>query len=119
MISRRFGHLHLRHDYTHAHWPDQNSTRLTMRISLDKQWTARLLNLPETGMGYQRVNISFANNQVAQDMLVFNAEEAEMPESSPRCRSGTSSCAKRETPANGTMNAGALMTEDSIRQTGS
>ena len=38
------------------------------------------MNLPESGMGYQRVTIRFANNQVAQDVLVFNAEEAELPE---------------------------------------
>lgn len=51
-----------------------------MRVTLEKKWTERLVNLPESGMGYQRVTIRFANNQVAQDVLVFNAEEAELPE---------------------------------------
>ena len=51
-----------------------------MRIALEKRWTERLVKLPESGMGYQRVTIRFANNRIVPDVLVFNAEEAELPE---------------------------------------
>ncbi len=51
-----------------------------MRITLEKKWTDRLVKLPESGMGYQRVTIRFANDRVVPDVLVFNAEEAELPE---------------------------------------
>lgn len=30
-----------------------------MRLKLEKRWTERLLKLPESGMGYQRVDIRF------------------------------------------------------------
>lgn len=51
-----------------------------MRITLDKKWTERLVNLPESGLGYQRVTICFVNKRVMSDVLVFNAEEVELPE---------------------------------------
>lgn len=50
-----------------------------MRVILAKQWVERLVKLPESGMGYQRVDIRFTNERVAKDVLVFNAEEAELP----------------------------------------
>jgi hypothetical protein len=53
---------------------------MIMRVPLAKKWIERLVKLPESGMGYQRVDIRFADNRVAQDVLVFNAEEAEIPE---------------------------------------
>lgn len=51
-----------------------------MRVPLDKKWSERLGKLPESGMGYQRVDIRFAGNRTVRDVLVFNAEEAELPE---------------------------------------
>ena len=51
-----------------------------MRVPLEKKWIERLVKLPESGMGYQRVDIRFVDDRVAQDVLVFNAEEAELPE---------------------------------------
>jgi hypothetical protein len=51
-----------------------------MRVKLDQHWIERLLESPESGMGYQRVDIRFANGQELRDLLVFNAEELEVPD---------------------------------------
>lgn len=51
-----------------------------MRIRLDTRWTNFLLRLPESGMGYQRVDIRFRNGQKLKDVPVFNAEDVELPE---------------------------------------
>ena len=51
-----------------------------MRIALEKKWTDLLTRLPESGMGYQRVDLHFSDGSWARDVLVFNAEEAEVPE---------------------------------------
>ena len=48
-----------------------------MRIKLKQHWTERLLELPESGMGYQRVDIRFANGLTLEDVVVFNAQEFE------------------------------------------
>lgn len=50
-----------------------------MRIKLDQCWTRRLLELPESGMGYQRVDVRFADGRELQDVVVLNAEELEVP----------------------------------------
>jgi hypothetical protein len=51
-----------------------------MRVPLDKKWSERLVRLPESGMGYQRVDIRFVGDRTIEDVLVFNAEVAELPE---------------------------------------
>ena len=51
-----------------------------MRLKLEQRWTERLLELPESGMGYQRVDIRFANGRTLKDVVVFNAEEVEVPD---------------------------------------
>jgi len=51
-----------------------------MRVKLTKRWTKRLLQLPETGMGYQRVDLRLADGRELKDVLAFNAEEVELPE---------------------------------------
>jgi hypothetical protein len=51
-----------------------------MRIKLAHQWTNRLRKLPESGMGYQRVDVRFANGQELRNVLVFNAEELDVPD---------------------------------------
>jgi hypothetical protein len=43
-------------------------------------WTRRLVEMPESGMGYQRVDIFFADGSVRRNCMVFNAEEVELPE---------------------------------------
>ena len=50
-----------------------------MRIKLDPRWTKQLLAVPESGMGYQRVDVRFANGRELDDVVVFNAEEIEVP----------------------------------------
>ena len=49
-----------------------------MRIKLAKRWTKRLLQLPETGMGYQRVDLRLADGRELKNVLAFNAEEIEL-----------------------------------------
>ena len=51
-----------------------------MRIKLQRCWTERLLEFPESGMGYQRVDVRFDNGQEIKDVLVFNAEDLEVPD---------------------------------------
>ena len=51
-----------------------------MRVRLDDRWVERLLRWPESGMGYQRVDVRFANGRKLSDVPVFNAEEIELPE---------------------------------------
>ena len=51
-----------------------------MRIRLEERWTKRLLELPESGMGYQRVDVRLADGRELKDVVVFNAEEIEVPD---------------------------------------
>ncbi|MGD0650555.1 MAG: hypothetical protein ABSA97_05360 [Verrucomicrobiia bacterium] len=51
-----------------------------MRIKLEQRWTKRLLRLPESGMGFQRVDMQLADGRELKDVLVFNAEEMEVSE---------------------------------------
>jgi hypothetical protein len=50
-----------------------------MRIKLDKRWTDRLLEWPESGMGYQRVDVTMADGRELKDAVVLNAELLEVP----------------------------------------
>ena len=50
-----------------------------MRLKLDPRWTKQLRVLPESGMGYQRVDVRFSDGRVLCGALVFNAEELEAP----------------------------------------
>jgi len=51
-----------------------------MRIKLEPRWVERLLELPESGMGYQRVDIRLVDGRELKNVLVFNAEEIEVPD---------------------------------------
>lgn len=51
-----------------------------MRIKLNPRWTNRLRDLPESGMGYQRVDVLFIDGRELRDALVFNAEHLDLPE---------------------------------------
>jgi hypothetical protein len=51
-----------------------------MKIKLDRRFVERLVNLPESGMGYQRVDIRLTDGRELQDVLVFNAEDADVPD---------------------------------------
>ena len=57
-----------------------------MRIRLEPRWTKRLLELPESGMGYQRVDIRLVDGRELKDVMVFNAEEIEMPDEFARAQ---------------------------------
>ena len=50
-----------------------------MRIKLDKRWTDRLLTWPESGMGYQRVDVTMADGRELKNAVVLNAELIEVP----------------------------------------
>jgi hypothetical protein len=49
-----------------------------MRVRLENRLIRKLIRLPESGMGYQRVNFRLADGRELRDVLVFNAEEAEL-----------------------------------------
>ena len=51
-----------------------------MRVTLDRRFVERLAQQPESGMGYQRVDIRFADGRELKDVIVFNAEQADVPE---------------------------------------
>ena len=51
-----------------------------MRVKLEQRWIKRLLQLPESGMGYQRVDLRLADGREFKDVLAFNAEEVELPD---------------------------------------
>ena len=57
-----------------------------MRIRLEPRWTKRLLELPESGMGYQRVDIWLVDGRELKDVVVFNAEEIEVPDEFARAQ---------------------------------
>lgn len=51
-----------------------------MRIKLDKRWSKLLRELPESGMGYQRVDVRFADGRELKNVVVLNGEELEVPD---------------------------------------
>jgi hypothetical protein len=55
-------------------------TNRTMRIKLEERWVEQLLAWPESGMGYQRVDVRLADGREAKDVPAFNAAEIEMPD---------------------------------------
>lgn len=51
-----------------------------MTIRLDEFWSQRLARLPESGMGYQKVNFFLKGNRVIENVTVLNAEECQTSE---------------------------------------
>ncbi|MEK7677864.1 MAG: hypothetical protein AAB676_18705 [Verrucomicrobiota bacterium] len=51
-----------------------------MTIKLDQRWVKYLTTQPESGMGYQKVDVRLKDKRVLKNVLVFNAEEIELPE---------------------------------------
>lgn len=47
-------------------------------VRLTKFWIDKLVALPETGMGYQKVDLKLKNNQTLKNVTVYNAEECEV-----------------------------------------
>lgn len=51
-----------------------------MKIKLSKKWVERLLSVPETGMGYQTIDVTLKDGRVIKGVNVFNAEDLELPD---------------------------------------
>ena len=51
-----------------------------MTVKLAKKWVDYLTRQPESGMGYQKVDVRLKGNRVLQNVPVFNAEEIDLPE---------------------------------------
>ena len=53
---------------------------VSVRLHLPQKWVDYLTRMPESGMGYQRVDVLLDDGTEVKDCLVFNAEEIELPE---------------------------------------
>lgn len=50
-----------------------------MRLKLAKRWTEKLMALPESGMGYQLVDVVMKDGRRLESVVVLNAEWLEVP----------------------------------------
>ena len=46
-----------------------------MRVTLGQKWIDKLVSLPETGMGYQIVDVYLESGAILRKLLVINCEE--------------------------------------------
>ena len=53
-----------------------------MQTTLPPEWIATLVKMPETGMGYQKVDITLLDGSVLRSALVYNCEILDHAESS-------------------------------------
>lgn len=53
---------------------------MNVRLQLPRRWVDYLIHQPESGMGYQRVDVLLEDGTELKDCTVFNAEEIEIPE---------------------------------------
>ena len=53
---------------------------MNVRVHLPAKWVKYLVHKPESGMGYQRVDVVLEDDTTLRDCLVFNAEEIEIPD---------------------------------------
>ena len=51
-----------------------------MTIKLNEFWSKRLVQMPETGMGYQKVDLTFKDGRILKGLIVLNAEDCETEE---------------------------------------
>lgn len=51
-----------------------------MRLKLAKRWTEKLKALPESGMGYQLVDVVMKDGRRLQSAVALNAEWLEVPD---------------------------------------
>ncbi len=54
-----------------------------MRLNLDRSWSERLRDLPESGMGYQRVRVRLRDGRTVEEAIVFNGTVLEVPDGAP------------------------------------
>lgn len=57
---------------------DMPKTPRTFR-TLPDTWVTHLLTLPESGMGYQRVDVQFADGTLLTDVLVYDSTDMDLP----------------------------------------
>lgn len=50
------------------------------RTTLSPELTERLTNMPESGMGYQVVDLTFHDDSVLKGCVVLNSSEVDLPE---------------------------------------
>jgi hypothetical protein len=48
-----------------------------MTIKLNDYWSQRLAHMPETGMGYQKVDLILKDGRTLKGLLVLNAEDCQ------------------------------------------
>jgi hypothetical protein len=52
----------------------------SVTIKLNDYWSQRLVQMPETGMGYQKVDLVFKDGRILKGVIVLNAEDCETEE---------------------------------------
>jgi len=50
-------------------------------VDLPQKWIDYLVALPESGMGYQRVDVTFDDGSIVKECIVLNSEELDVPSS--------------------------------------
>jgi len=50
-----------------------------MGIKLTEKWVEYLCSMPESGMGYQIIDVKLKDGRVLKDISVLNAQELELP----------------------------------------
>lgn len=53
------------------------------RISLDERWQRKLLDIPESGMGYQRVHVTLKDGRIVENAVALNAQVLQVPDDGP------------------------------------
>jgi hypothetical protein len=48
-----------------------------MTIKLNEYWSRRLAQMPETGMGYQKVDVILKGGNILKGLIVLNAEDCQ------------------------------------------
>ena len=54
---------------------------MATHIKLPRHWSEYLLKKPESGMGYQRVDVRFADGRHLENTVVLHCELLEVPDS--------------------------------------
>lgn len=53
---------------------------MSVTTKLPERWSSFLLTQPESGLGYQRVDVWLEGDRELRDVVVLNAETIELPE---------------------------------------
>jgi hypothetical protein len=51
-----------------------------MTAKLEPRWVSFLVDQPESGMGYQVVDVRLRDDRLVEKVMVFNCEEIQLPE---------------------------------------